>query len=288
MSPLPFLTRLVERATLRAPVLERRPRSLFEPAATGSTVPASEVVAPEATSAMSGGREGPARAESGAGWWRAPAEGESLAPASGDDRRAGAREPVPSPPAVHRGGEAEGRRPAGQRQPPAAHAGAGHGVLELPAPPESARVAAWPTHDGRRPRSLADAARPTSSAPVSSRERRADRDVSGHEGDGPTGASGRRTAHVAVSTSTGGAGAAPLRPGRRLPGPPALLVRAQAGGRRSGADDGPAGAPGPVQITIGRIEVRATAPERPPVRRPAPGPKLTLDDYLNGRRGGAR
>jgi hypothetical protein len=42
-----------------------------------------------------------------------------------------------------------------------------------------------------------------------------------------------------------------------------------------------------VHVTIGHIEVRAAAPAKAPVRRPAP-PRVSLDDYLKRRNGGAR
>ncbi|HEV2777780.1 MAG TPA: hypothetical protein VGX25_00110, partial [Actinophytocola sp.] len=44
-----------------------------------------------------------------------------------------------------------------------------------------------------------------------------------------------------------------------------------------------------VHISIGRVEVRATAEPGAPSRAPASGrPRLSLDDYLRGRAGGDR
>ena len=45
-----------------------------------------------------------------------------------------------------------------------------------------------------------------------------------------------------------------------------------------------------IQVTIGRVEVRAVTPPAPPARppRPAPAPSLALDDYLKQRREGRR
>jgi hypothetical protein len=42
-----------------------------------------------------------------------------------------------------------------------------------------------------------------------------------------------------------------------------------------------------IQVTIGRVEVRATLPASPRVARPT-APKLSLDDYLKSRGGGAK
>jgi hypothetical protein len=77
-----------------------------------------------------------------------------------------------------------------------------------------------------------------------------------------------------------------LRSGPRVPGPPALLVQSQRPADLSRSGGISAAAPPPVHVTIGRVEVRANASgaERPPARRAA-GPKLTLEDYLHGRRG---
>jgi hypothetical protein len=75
-------------------------------------------------------------------------------------------------------------------------------------------------------------------------------------------------------------------PARETPAP---IVRSTVD--RGPRSNGPAAPPpAPVHVTIGRIEVRATTPaaDRPPVRRPAPQPRLSLEDYLSGRRGGAR
>jgi hypothetical protein len=47
------------------------------------------------------------------------------------------------------------------------------------------------------------------------------------------------------------------------------------------------GAPPPIEVTIGRVEIRAVAPAAPaPQRARAAGPRLTLDDYLRSRGGG--
>ena len=80
-----------------------------------------------------------------------------------------------------------------------------------------------------------------------------------------------------------------LRSGPRIPGPSASIVRSHAGPRAPQPNDVMATPPAPVHVTIARIEVRASAPaDRPPAHRPPAGPRLSLDAYLNGRRGGSR
>jgi hypothetical protein len=50
-----------------------------------------------------------------------------------------------------------------------------------------------------------------------------------------------------------------------------------------------AGQPAPtptIQVTIGRIEVRATSPATPPSKPRAASPAMSLDEYLRRRKGG--
>lgn len=67
---------------------------------------------------------------------------------------------------------------------------------------------------------------------------------------------------------------------------PRGISRAAARAEGSPAPDVPR-----VQVTIGRVEVRAVYPAPPatsaPVSRPLPGPSTTLDDYLRQREGGS-
>ncbi len=61
-----------------------------------------------------------------------------------------------------------------------------------------------------------------------------------------------------------------------------LLPAASKGTAPERDEQGPRAEP-PIQVTIGRVEVRAVMPSAPPVR---PRPKiqtLSLDDYLHGR-----
>ena len=70
------------------------------------------------------------------------------------------------------------------------------------------------------------------------------------------------------------------------PPPPAAAIEPARPTR--GGDEAPAPEAAPaapvIQVTIGRVEVRAVmAPPSPP--RPAPRPRLSLDDYLRQSRG---
>jgi hypothetical protein len=324
VSPFPFFTSLVERATLRAPALERRPRSLFEPAAAGPTAgetaggtaamtAAMTAATTRATTAKDGrGDETERAGDPGAGavGTRGAAEREGSARAfpPGSRRGRGARpdevERSPSAPWAHEGSDAapslgsDGRRPGGEERLVFSD-GPQYGALGRAALLENARAAISSARDGARRGPPADGPRTTPLlALVPATERPADRGAAGGNGDANAVTRARRTA-AADRSGTGaaaaggpaaGASAALLRGGPRIPGPPASIVRSQAGARAPRADDGGAAPPAPVQITIGRIEVRASvgAADRPPVRRPAPGPKMSLDDYLHGRRGGAR
>jgi len=54
------------------------------------------------------------------------------------------------------------------------------------------------------------------------------------------------------------------------------------------SDPGANDASPPIQVTIGRLEIRAVTPPTPaPAERPAAAPRLSLDDYLRGRNGGS-
>ena len=75
----------------------------------------------------------------------------------------------------------------------------------------------------------------------------------------------------------------PIQPATRSELPPTRGVRAESLGEDRA--DGREQAAPEIRISIGRIEVRATAAERPPARRQASSgpPPLTLDDYLAAR-----
>jgi len=63
-------------------------------------------------------------------------------------------------------------------------------------------------------------------------------------------------------------------------------------GAKSTAGPGPQASAEPaptIQVTIGRIEVRATSPAAPPQKQKAASPAMSLEEYLGrrARRGGA-
>jgi hypothetical protein len=286
---IPFLTGLVERATLRAAVLERRPRSLFEPVA----------------GALEGPVYGPA-AITGADPAAPSKLDERVGPTARDDApRAPGREPATAGdpganlPRIEQSEAAEAPRRPARSDAPGLPAGWSVGDA-------GGEGSAAPSHGEREPAARLDTAlapavrgprplpsgRPPSAIPVraSAPPPLEHNDEVGH---GPPRA---RNAHAAASRA---AAPAPVTPGTRAPllgdgpplaGPLTSSVRSHAGPGAPRSNGAAAPPPAPVQVTIGRIEVRAAvqAVERPPVRRPAVVPRMSLDAYLNRRRGGSR
>jgi hypothetical protein len=290
-----FLLGLVERATLRAAVLERRPRSLFEPTAppvaglgpidgaeqtesdgidprTGPSRGSAPASLPHREPAADGGpAAGSTRIESSREAEAPPSLGRPAAPASSPAGSAGGepqpvRSTTPRPDELEQGPRHEAALATAIPLPPPAR---GRGRLPTPArrPPQaqaaSIEHAAGAAHAPLHGRG----AWPASADPAIT-------------GPAPTPPGGPpATASMPV-----------LSPGPRIPGPPPVLVRSQAGPGAQQPNGIAAAPPAPVHVTIGRVEVRAALPavERSPVRRPPAGPRMTLDDYLHGRRGGSR
>jgi hypothetical protein len=67
------------------------------------------------------------------------------------------------------------------------------------------------------------------------------------------------------------------------------MLRPQRGAKSTAAPQASAEPAPTIQVTIGRIEVRATSPAAPPQRQKAASPAMSLEEYLGGRarRGGA-
>jgi len=298
----PFLTGLVERATLRAAVLERRPRSLFEPVAGSVDGPvygpaAIDGADPAAPSELDECVGRAARDDSPSPPGREPATGGDPGadlprieqPEAADAPRRPARSVAPGLPAWRpvgdAGGEGFAAPPHGDREPAAWLEPAPRGEPAL-APalrgPRSSR-------NGRRqpPMPVRAAAQPQ---PLEHGD---------EVGQGPprarhahAAAAGSPTAAPAPATTAGparGTRAPLLGAGPYLAGALTSIVRSHAGPHapRSNAAAEPLA---PVHVTIGRIEVRAAAQavERPIPRRPAAPPRMSLDAYLNRRRGGSR
>jgi translation initiation factor IF-2 len=254
-----FLATLVARAEGQLPLLERRPRALFEPA----------VDAPAAPLATMDTRPG-----------------RGAAPAAPPPRAVEARmaphretgEPPPSPPIGHTppGLSQAAGVPLAPRADSPVRPEAEHGALlvALPAAHPTARAADVPAPTAR---TSADASR-EEPPPVLQRA-------------GPL----REPVPVVVPAA---------RPVKE-PAPPSgalqhratsstlgTVARARDPGVGSSRHAMPAAAaplPAPVQISIGRVEIRAVqaAADRPRATGPA-APKLSLDDYLRGRSGTTR
>jgi hypothetical protein len=298
----PFLAGLVERATLRAPALERRPRSLFEPVVAKGGVAIERLG--QATPDDPDDRRDPVERDDppSTGRGELAADGDPVARAPRLASSAEAAQPhrgMPAAPAF------SAARPAGNEPRLASVAEAPRGELEpgawLEAPRDELEpvtrldrlpaAAAWrqppPLERQLPPMPPRGAAPPDLARRVDAVTRRPS-----HARKAPP----ERDDLPAIVPAPSIPGALPagthaplLRPGIHIPGPPALIVQASAG-RGSRLNGGEAMPPAPVHVTIGRIEVRASAPaaERPPVRRSPAGPRMSLDDYLNGRRRGSR
>jgi hypothetical protein len=297
-----FLAGLVERATLRTPVLERRPRALFEPVAAQGRV-AIEGIASAAPDDLEGRIDPVARGNSSSVLRRERAVG-------GDP---GARAPrlESSAEAVHpyRGAPAApafsaARQPSNEPR-LASAAVSPHGEHEPVAPLDAQRDEIDPVtrRDTMPATALRGQPRPSERrlpptppwvAAQPYLARRTDGGLRGpsRAGKGPTAVDELFEAASASPTTAdlpAGTNVPLLRSGPHIPGLPASIVHSSSG-RVPRLNGGGEPSPAPVHVTIGRIEVRASAPaaERPPVRRSPAGPRMSLDDYLNGRRRGSR
>ncbi|MDI3560156.1 hypothetical protein [Bradyrhizobium sp. Arg816] len=267
--------RLAKRATLSTPVLERRPRAIFEPT----------------------GPRGSARIEN--------VEAETFAEAAPSLAAMSAPAAPPAPritsptPVIERSehGFEQARGP--DRPPPAT---AARRVMPVP-PPAAARAAQLvPARTElappQRPASQAAGARAAEAppparqtpppAPIVERRTEVERRIEVHHTTRETNAKaalpqappqGARPSHVTLP---------PVRPQAVLqasarPTPATQIARARA----LAAPPAPAAAP-LVQLSIGRLEVRAPAPEKRAAAKAAARPRLSLEAYLDGRRGGER
>jgi len=292
----PFFAGLVERATLRAPVLERRPRSLFEPVAGAVN---GLVATDRAEQAERGDPDGFGDRP------RPPAEqDDSSVGSGGEPATSGApgarltrleRSTAETPHHLD--------NPVASASSPARHAGdeqrlvlattSQHGKHEQFTRLETTLATALPLQfsareNGHPPRLALMSTQPyppkhatdVAHGPPHARSVQPASADSLTTGPAPT-TIGGPPARTSVPL---------LQAGPHIPGPPALLVRSQGGPGALQPNGIVATPPAPVHVTIGRIEVRANPPaaDRTPVRRPPAGPRMSLDDYLNGRRGGSR
>jgi hypothetical protein len=285
-----FLASLIERAKLSAPILERRQRSLFEPVA-GRGPPAPRI--------LGSGRGAVESLEE---------EVEALPPDGRDVALSRPAEPPPRAAMPHRA-EFPVPAPAGRAETPR--------PLEVPVPPAPAsrRADAQPAPAPSRVASMraaetgpAEAAmRPrthpvevVAETPLRRAERRAEtveRAVPASPRQPPP----RPAAMPLPSTPDlrparpPAPDTPPALPARTLPSsaalrPPAAPVPAALLTRARLAAPGPAAppTPPPLQISIGRIEVRAQPAAAEARRSIRPAPRLSLEDYLGYRREGVR
>jgi hypothetical protein len=252
-----FLAALVARAERRLPVLERRPRSLFEPVAgaVATHLTEDEPQQRDADGARSSLAAMPFAARPEARDPPSPDHGLHAEPAAW---RRGLLLPDPitaiAPPAATQLHE---ERPAITR------------AREASAAPDERPVAR---------RALAVTPRIEASSAVHARAR--------HEHAQGTGS---LTAAPAPMHATPQAGALQSRPAATTR-PALLLARAQAPFvTRRESPPAAAATLAPVQISIGRVEIRAVqaAADKPRAVGPA-APRLSLDDYLRRRNGAAR
>jgi hypothetical protein len=247
-----FLSRLLDRASSRVSSLERRPLSRFEPMAEAFGLAGG-------VPAALGEQEQTAQ------------ESAATAAVPQFDREPQGRElsPVFAPE----------RAPAFAAEPAA------------PATPRPAMVPAVPTPAVPSVRIETQRAEPPPGGPVEPRitTREVSREMHSTVVVEKTAHSAASAPHEPVQpTRAAAAGIAP-RSQPRSPQAPAVVPRTSRQTARATRDHAPPAAPEPViEVTIGRIEVRAV-PASAPTRATRPSePKLNLEDYLKSRHGGVQ
>lgn len=290
-----YFSALLGRGAGWLPVLERRPRSLFEPLA------GRPVAAPR------GADEGDASEPRGASL--SPPRGRSAAPPAARQEPATARWADEAPAPARRDEAVAAQAHSGPAVPQA--------VLLLPRPvPMIARGDASETQRSDRAVRVSSVQHQATArridALVSSRESVPLRSSSLHSsssrspasrshaepddqrlGEAPPSppkpmAEGSREPVPAAATATrAGASLAPMQASR--PRPAVLLARSQNAAVSRRDAQGVAGSPTPVQISIGRVEIRAVQTPVDTPRQAGPAaPRLSLDAYLRSRNGAAR
>lgn len=271
-----FLTHLIDRAAGRAPLLERRPRALFEPAESGGAAALEEqrveveAEVPRAAPLQRDAVELPAAHGENPS---APAATVAVRPAvNGIQPPAVPREPKSAPSVM-----TEGAAPQHPLQVPVRETVLRTErittVVAAKAPAVPAAADATPAPSSRRPvKSTAEAA----AEPAPARARR--------QADG-NGEPRRAPALRAAEQRDPPQSVPAVRPQRQATAA-VLIAKAQAGSKVP--LPAAAAPPAPVQISIGRVEVRAhgAAEPRPRPAAAAAAPKLKLDDYLRQRSGG--
>lgn len=269
-----LFTRLAQRATLTASVLERRARSLFEPVGpTGpgalQTVEAVAVAEPPSAAAQA---PQPAPADAAPPTTQRPAgpptTGTRPNPPSVVEAAPTLARPS-RPAALHRADETE---PSSVRS----------SAQRAPEPPRTPPVAPKPLAESPHRGPRAKNTPPHERVTVTEHRVEIARTV---RGAAPEAVVRQAPAPPPQPQPVTAPRAEAVLQPRTLPTPPAQLARA-----RAEAPVRAVPAPAPIlQFSIGRVEVRAPSatPEKRQSSRPA-GPKLSLEAYLDGRSGGGR
>ena len=290
-----FLAALLGRDVGRLPVLERRPRSLFEPLAGRPAVAprgADEDDASEpreaSLSAPAGRSAAPtaARQEFMTARWA----GEAPAPARRDEAVAAQAHRGPVPPHAAllppRPVPMIARRDASETQrsdravmvSSVQHQATARRIDALVSSPESTPPSGSSSHSSssRSPASRSHTGpddHRVGDAPLSPPK--------------PTAVGSRERVPAAAAATRAAATLAPMQSPR--PRPAVLLARSQNAAVSKRDAPGISGSPAAVQISIGRVEIRAVqAPADTPRRGGPAAPRLSLDAYLRGRNGAAR
>jgi len=275
-----FLAGLVDRAQGRAPVLERRPRALFEPQ---RPEPAARIEEIAQDTSADEPRVAAAASHAAHPSLERPID-RPLLPAVAPLARPVGREPAP---ARH---ESMPARPALLAVEPLPASRRGSASTDDDAPRSPRRSSTPEARDTSRepaPRraETANAALPT--APVRPRSAEATaREPRPREASTPASPAVTTVQHVHHHHAASPAAARATTP---VVCPAVLLAKAaQSPPPRREPAAAPASPP-PVQITIGRVEVRAVHAPAERARSAAPAaPRLSLDDYLRRRSGGSR
>lgn len=290
-----YFSALLGRGAGWLPVLERRPRSLFEP------------LAGRPAAAPRGADEGDASEPRGASL--SPPRGRSAAPPAARQEPTTARWADEAPAPARRDEAVAAQAHSGPAVPQAVS------LLPRPVPMIARRDASETQRSDRAVRvssvQHSETARridalvssresvPLRSSSLHSRSSRSPASRSHTEPDDqrlgeappsppkPMAVGWREPVPAAATAARAGASLAPMQAAR--PRPAVLLARSQNAAVSRRDAQGVAGSPAPVQISIGRVEIRAVqAPVDTPRQAGPAAPRLSLDAYLRSRNGAAR
>lgn len=290
-----YFSALLERGAGGLPVLERRPRSLFEPLAGRSAAAprgaderhASELLGASLASPRGHSAAPPAaRQEPTTARWAdeapAPARRDEAVAAQAHSEPAAPQAelllPRPVPMIARREASETQRSDRAVRVPSVQHQATARRIDALVSSRESVPLRSSSLHSSssRSPASRSHAGpddQRLGEAPPSPPK--------------PMAESSREPVPAAATATRAGVGLAPMQASG--PRPAVLLARSQNAAVSRRDAQGVAGSPAPVQISIGRVEIRAVqAPVDTPRQAGPAAPRLSLDAYLRSRNGAAR